>query len=535
MLQTAISKPLLQKAAADLQREWSFSLFQHVIQKGRELSRQGLVYNVTVIDSDFIEGKVIDTAIHDVTLDLSDISLHSCTCGTEDLCPHVLALFFYVYGNVFDNGELLRQWKQGKKKPNRKAASVQTPSEPNTAESVAQWRKQFADLLDEWSARHRRRNDWPYRLSHQLFPRLVKNSPKHSAVRLLHRFHAALFLLDHLFEYGRERGWDRGLLFGSYEQFSWQQDVDYIADEWFETLERFPSELLPPSVETHIEQTIPYVRELLLRWGKASPSLVYSLYTTAWELLFTKEAQRRQEKETLIRLATEKQSTTLLLAAAHLAFLLGEDDEALAIYRQHPKEAAPFFIDWMERFASSHSPERFASFWAKGKQELAFYISALPEMERSPFVNEIGRLYESYARQHNKWEDYEKLLAACFPYSANRYVHWLLDQRRYHDVVDLYLWGDATAHDIDPTFLAMLQKQNPALVLPLYHRAVMRFVEAKNRASYRVAVQYLKKLRACYRSLKRMNEWQMYLEQLLAKTARMRAFHEEVEKGKLLL
>jgi uncharacterized Zn finger protein len=94
---------------------------------------------------------------------------------------------------------------------------------------------------------------------------------------------------------------------------------------------------------------------------------------------------------------------------------------------------------------------------------------------------------------------------------------------------------DATAHDIDPTFLAMLQKQNPALVLPLYHRAVMRFVEAKNRASYRVAVQYLKKLRACYRSLKRMNEWQMYLEQLLAKTARMRAFHEEVEKGKLLL
>ncbi|MBB6284687.1 SWIM zinc finger family protein [Geobacillus subterraneus] len=533
MLQTAISKPLLQKAAADLQNELPFSVFHHLIQKGRDLSRQGLVYNVIVIDSEQIEGKVVDTAIHDVALNLADIiHRHSCPCGTEGLCSHVLALFFYVHGNVLDNGKLLRQWKQAKKKPPQNGSPAPHTATAEPTESIDEWWKRFAKIQDEFAVRHRRRDDWPYRLAHQLFPALVKGGPKHRAVRLLYRFHAGLFLLHHLIEYGKERGWNRGL-FGSYGQFSWRQDVQYIADELLKTLEQFSSNLAASAPGPLIEQTAPYVRDLL-RIADFFPSLIYDLYTVAWELLFTTEAQRRQEKERLLRLAEEEQIPLALLAAAHFAFLLEEDEEALALYRTFPEAAAPFLIGWIERLITSYPPDRFASFWAKGKEELPSYLAALRESERINFVNEIGRLYEVYAQQNNQWDEYETFLRQCFPYTANRYVQFLHRQGRYQHMIELYLWANMTAHDMDPQFLKGLEKRDPMLVLPLYHRAVMQFVQAKNRPSYRMAVRYLKKLRTCYRSLKQMNEWNAYLEQLCAKTARMRAFHEELQKGKLL-
>ncbi|PJW20147.1 hypothetical protein CV632_12445 [Geobacillus thermodenitrificans] len=533
MLQTAISKPLLQKAAADLQNDLPFSVYKPLIQKGRDLSRRGFVYNVIVIDSERIKGKVADVTIHDVTLDLADvIGHHDCPCETEGPCSHVLALFFYVYGNVLDNGELLRQWKQAEKKPPQTVSPAPKTPTVAPAESVDEWWEQFAKALDEFAARHRRRDDWPYRLAHQLFPALVKGGPKHHAARGLYRFHAALFLFHHLIEYGKERGWHQRL-FGSYGQFSWQQDVEYIADELFETLERFSSNPSASAPDPLIKQTVPYVRDLL-QIADFFPSLIYDLYTAAWELLFTTEAQRWQEKEHLLRLAKEKRIPLAFLAAAHLAFLLKEDEEAFALYRVFPESAAPCFIEWTKRLITSGPPDRFASFWAKGKQELPYYLAALPEPERTKFVNEIGQLYESYAQQNNRWDEYEALLNHCFPYSANRYVQFLHRQGRYQHMIDLYLWANMTAHEMDPQFLKMLEKQDPALVLPLYHRAVIRFVEAKNRPSYRTAVRYLKKLRTCYRALKQTNEWNAYLEQLCTKTARMRAFHEELRKGKLL-
>ncbi len=125
-------------------------------------------------------------------------------------------------------------------------------------------------------------------------------------------------------------------------------------------------------------------------------------------------------------------------------------------------------------------------------------------------------------------------LQRSLPYSVNYYTNFLYRQGRYREVVDLFLWANITADELHPQLLKTLQARNPELVMPLYHRAVMRRLEVKNRASYQRAVRHLKTLRTHYRSIKRLDQWEAYLEQLLAKTARMRAFHEELKKGKLL-
>jgi sulfur transfer protein SufE len=56
----------------------------------------------------------------------------------------------------------------------------------------------------------------------------------------------------------------------------------------------------------------------------------------------------------------------------------------------------------------------------------------------------------------------------------------------------------------------------------------------KNREHYKEAVRKLKKLRMLYKKLKRLSEWEEFLDILMTRTKRLRAFHEECRKGKLI-
>ncbi|WMJ18416.1 SWIM zinc finger family protein [Geobacillus proteiniphilus] len=546
MLQTTVSKPLLQQAAGELLKELPFPIFHNLIQKGRDLSRNGLVYNVMVINSHEVEGVVSDKTPHDVMVDLSNVTRrHRCPCGTEGLCPHVLALFFYVYGNVFDVGELFRLWKKGQIGALRKESAVHEPKTPapkragKTAglsitanETVEDWRGQFEKQYEDFFSRHQNGQNWPYRLAFQLLPKLGKNEGKQAGARPLRELHAALFLLEKLRQYGEAQGWN-DVVFASYGHFSWQQDVNYVADRAFDALEKLSDQSLPRSLNALIEQTIPYVRDVLFLDGALS-SFGYDFYTTAWESLFTKPTWRQEERAELLRLAKARDDIRAAMAAAHLSFLLGEDDEAMALYRAFPDQAGLFLVEWIERFIQNGLLKRFEAVWEKAKDDWPLYLSHIPAPIRSSFLDETAHWFEMYARQRNRSDAWEDFLQRSLPYSVNYYTNFLYRQGRYREVVDLFLWANITADELHPQLLKTLQARNPELVMPLYHRAVMRRLEEKNRASYQRAVRHLKMLRTHYRSMKRIDQWEAYLEQLLAKTARMRAFHEELKKGKLL-
>jgi uncharacterized Zn finger protein len=59
-------------------------------------------------------------------------------------------------------------------------------------------------------------------------------------------------------------------------------------------------------------------------------------------------------------------------------------------------------------------------------------------------------------------------------------------------------------------------------------------VDMKNRSSYKQAARVLKKLRTVYKKLKRVPEWEVFFERLLVRTKRLRAFHEECTRSKLI-
>ena len=74
----------------------------------------------------------------------------------------------------------------------------------------------------------------------------------------------------------------------------------------------------------------------------------------------------------------------------------------------------------------------------------------------------------------------------------------------------------------------------PEALIPSYHREISGLVEQKNRSSYKEAVKQLKKLRTLYKKAKKQDVWNRFMEQFSARYKRLRAFQEELKKGKLI-
>ena len=87
---------------------------------------------------------------------------------------------------------------------------------------------------------------------------------------------------------------------------------------------------------------------------------------------------------------------------------------------------------------------------------------------------------------------------------------------------------------IDKHDLQEVHKQDPQSVLPIYHNLVLYYIELKGRTNYKIAVRYLKKLKTNYKKLKRVSEWEDYIQYIESQFIRLRALQEELRKGKLV-
>ncbi|UUZ91545.1 hypothetical protein LJK87_39010 [Paenibacillus sp. P25] len=124
------------------------------------------------------------------------------------------------------------------------------------------------------------------------------------------------------------------------------------------------------------------------------------------------------------------------------------------------------------------------------------------------------------------------MMVALLPRTYQFYTAYLLKAKRYRAWVDLQLANRVSPLNLYSVDLQMLEKQDPALLLPLFHQAVERCVAEKNRTAYKTAAKLLKKLQSLYKKLNRTNEWEDYIYRFAMKYSRLRALHEELRKGK---
>jgi hypothetical protein len=128
----------------------------------------------------------------------------------------------------------------------------------------------------------------------------------------------------------------------------------------------------------------------------------------------------------------------------------------------------------------------------------------------------------------------EKLYIHLLPFSFYHYNDYLFNQKKYREWTELQNLRGNDISDIEKWRIDIITKEAPHVLLPLYHDAIDKLLLNKSRDSYKKTVKYLKKLRALYKKQKRNEAWSAFFENLLNKTKRLRAFHEECRKGKLI-
>jgi hypothetical protein len=125
-------------------------------------------------------------------------------------------------------------------------------------------------------------------------------------------------------------------------------------------------------------------------------------------------------------------------------------------------------------------------------------------------------------------------MRSLLPYSYNEFNHYIVEQEDYETWADLQMVVGFHVVDHPRELLKRIEQTDLKVLLPLYHRAVNDAIQERNRPSYKLAVRYLKKLRTYYKKLKQVDRWNDFIVKLASEHKRLRAFQEELERGKLL-
>lgn len=539
LLQATLSPEVVIAAAKQLMSLMPFSQHEKTVKRALQLYRNGHVYNVSIIKDYTIKGKVSDRRItYEPVMNLAAIREHTCSCEKENICEHVIAMFFYVYNQTKYVGELIHKWKgTSHLEKITHTEQLELVSESETGDDLIQtWWKQFEQKYDEFRQRRKRMKEMelPHELVHGFFQPLVRSTPSATFTDRLYHFHAALFTLIHLFKLEHLYKQNQNPIHPHYAKAFWQQIVQDFITIFHRKLGDIVKKKAKKSEEPLLVQTIPYVRQLLLVDGSLK-RVAQTIYDVIWEFLFEKEEWRAAERQyTMKQLEASPSDEQWLYASSHLSFLLKDDEQAYTLIDRYPHAAIQYIVSWLDFLIEKKEKQR-ATFWVeKLTEHSSRYVFAMPMHERHWLVEKIEHTYKKYAGLSKDFSYYEPLLQSLLPYSLEEYLNWLFSKEKYRTVVDLYMIIGMTAENINPSDMREIERKDRSIVLPLYHQAIQWLINQKNRDSYQVAVQFLKRLRIHYNMLKRTDRWETYMEKLLDQTKRLRAFQEELKKGNLL-
>lgn len=502
-----------------------------LVQKGLLLYRQRLVSRVRFED-DKVIASVQDVTGVSVELDLNFIQTSTCSCPAEGICRHQLAVFFHVYAQVGSVTEWVDNWRQ----PINDRKSVKTLGIQRAKDLLRvsgtlkpdydRWVDNFRESFD--SMMKQQVNLKPYLVSElfQVYTRKLKaGAPVEQEWKQLYYLVASVHSFLKLIELSTERG------FTEEEISRFYRDLFYsLIDDVEDLVEKLNVHALPFAFDTFIEKLKDDSTDLLLDEDFLDFERTH-LYIILWTKLFKKKAWHEKELELISK--TSK-TLPLTIAAIHQHLMLRQDEEALRLLYILKDEATPYMLFWLEKLTAGKEWKRMTPYVDAFFSMVRNYIRSLYDhYAKMDFTRIAIRTVGAYALENKKLDMYERILILTLPYSYRQYDEFLFDLGWYDKWSDLqaYIGYDITYISSDR--IKILQKNQPETLLPLYHQSIQKHIDMKNRGNYREAVKQLKKLRTIYKKLKRQDDFQQFLDILLERTKRLRAFHQECERGKL--
>lgn len=530
MLKLQIPKNRIQELTRHLQSDVELAQ----LERGWEYFHKGRVAGLELKHGVEVHALVRGTKAYEVILDLDHFNKSKCSCPTAENCEHMAAIVFALYAPYARPELLLQQLKQAilvrsrqqqTRSVNRAAEKRQQDRiEPPAAEqSPAQWQRFFDQQFYGFSLTQQ--------YSIELFHSAVKDKLApcgerwNSPLKELYALHLLLFIMRKIEQFYQDTK-------TSYLTYYIETGCRTVGRQCQEDLLRLmPTldvEVLSQSYSAAWKETLSLISESALS-GKDSPLSWLTVYRSVWWRMASYSSWIAEERARLQRMLKAKdlmpkRKDALLMADAHFAVVEGKDETARQQMEQLSKREARDFFLYLHHCYEKQD-------WNRMLAWLRWLLPVILRAQQEELRQFCQYWMEAAGRQTDDSE-WVSVMIALLPRTYNFYTSYLLKAQRYKAWIDLQLSNRVSPMNLYSVDLQTVEKQKPALVLPLYHQAVERCIAEKNRTAYKTATKLLKKLNALYKKLDRLNDWENYIYRLALKYSRLRALQEELRKGK---
>ncbi|MEF3305274.1 SWIM zinc finger family protein [Paenibacillus sp. GYB003] len=537
MLKTQISREELERLGEEIRRHFDLS----VALQGLELQQKGCVYNTEVSADRSIVSKVQGEEAYSVKLDLDFFGLSECSCPFEGYCKHMAAVFFYAYAVYGRPDAFVKEWKLKEEEPqigksgsklyrqtallpSSQPASVALKETASPGEWMAHVEREFAAFSD-------RHNIWKYDIE-EYYGAALQTAIRPStwwvpgAKRLL-TLYGLLYAMRKL-----ERDYGAGGPAMAQRHPNVQGTAEALERRLAETVRETDADEAASRWPDHLLHLADFLSEALA--GKPAVPIVrwMDVYRPLWSRLLQREAWREREIARLdgmlarAALWTEAELADCGKARAHFDVIAGHDGEARRrlgrIASFHPSDGLYYASEFRE-----------TGQWERLWQWLQWLLPQCRKADRDLFQTLCGYAGDA-AKELGVEEQWAEALVSMLPASYYVYTEFLVKTRRFRDWTDYHLAERIAVFELYPADLKAAETHDPTVVFPLYHQTIERCIQQKNRTAYKEAIRLMKKLAALYAAAGLQDRYELFLRKLSAQYARLRAFREELMKGKLL-
>lgn len=507
-----------------------------LVQKGLMLYHQGAVHHLKYMVNS-IWATVQDVTPVRVFLNVDDPQESSCTCPSGSFCRHRLAAFFQAYSDVASVSDWVANWRQpaieqiNAEKWGLKRAKDLVKNNQHPGLDYDRWvdffQENFAEIVLAQGKPHAHFVSGLFR---PYAMRMENYAPVEAGWRPLYLLAATLHSFRLLTDLAVDAGHDQE---ATIKRYYWPlfEDLYHDAEK---LIERIASGTMPFSFDAVLER----LKDDSVHLTVPAIPLSYEridLYRLLWDKLFRDNAWRKAELARLEAFGDGKRDEIEEVALIHQLLLSKQDGDAIKRFTALPVRSLPYLFYWLDGFHAQREWNRMAPFIEYLVQQLRNYLLHLGDYYScKKFTQYALNLIRTFTRELGRGELYDRALAQSMPYSFYQYEQTLFEKKHYQQWSELQSYFGFEDYGISGEQLKILQKEAPEVLLPLYHQMAADLIEMKNRTSYKQAVRILKKLRTVYKKLKRTPEWEAFFAKLLVKTKRLRAFHEECKRSKLI-
>ncbi|MNH95172.1 hypothetical protein D3C73_478070 [compost metagenome] len=501
-----------------------------ILEEGWEYYHKAKVHNLHLVGGT-VKASVQGTKPFNVVIDLEDFSSSKCTCADDGYCKHMAAVFFSLYVPFGRPELLLQQLRQSilTRKKTGKSSGLAQEKKPAiayapTAEMMPQeWHRFFEGKFHGFSISHQNSIESFYETALATMP--VYAEGWRTSLKQVYGLHIVLFIMRKIEQFYQDT---KSSYLSYYHENGCKVASEQCIDKFQEVIKVMNLDTIFTAESKHWQATLAMLGELALH-GKDSPIDWLFVYRYMWWRVTDHPSWKQHEMRRLDLLLNKKELTPrkkdlLLIARAHFDIMQSQMEPAFQRLNEITHRNTGDFFLYLHANASEGS-------WDQNLIWLRWLTPAIQKANHDDFRT-FCQYWMDTAKHLDSDAEWVQIMESLLPRSYYYYTAYLLQTSRYKQWVDLQLANRISPLSLYALELKAIEEEDPALLLPLYHQAAERAVLEKNRASYKTAVRLLKKLHGTYKQLKQEDRWERYINRLADKFSRLRAFQEELKKGK---